>query len=53
MHSSEMRTANLLTVSQHALRRGVSVGGVCPGGCLPRGWVGVVCLWSEGGYPSM
>ena len=28
MHSSGMRTARLLTVSQHALRRGV-----CPGVC--------------------
>ena len=28
MHSSRMRTARLLTVSQHALRRGVSAWGV-------------------------
>ena len=27
-----MRTARLLTVSEHALPGG---GGVCPGGCLP------------------
>ena len=33
MHSSGMRTACLLTVSQHALHRG----GVCPRGCLPGG----------------
>ena len=32
MHSSGMRTARLLTVSQHAL--GVCIQGV---GCLPRG----------------
>ena len=36
MHSSGMRTAHLLTVSQHALHReGLPGGGVCPGGCLP------------------
>ena len=29
MHSSRMHTAGLLTVSQHALGRGVSVWGVC------------------------
>ena len=53
VHSSWMRTAHLLTVSQHALRRGVSAWGgwgclprgVCPGGCLPLVWGGV--------YPSM
>ena len=55
MHSSGMRTAHLLTVSQHALHgvsaKGVSARtGVCPGGCLPRG----VCsgadtpLWTDG-----
>ena len=33
MHSSGMRTARLLTVSEHALHNGVSAqGGVCPGG---------------------
>ena len=43
IHSSGMRNARLLTISQHALcRRGVSTqGGVCPGdvcsGCLPGG----------------
>ena len=37
MHSSGMRTARLLTVSQHALGRGVFAQvAVCPGG-LPRG----------------
>ena len=38
-----MRTAHLLTVSQHALPRGVSAQegmGVCPGG---RGWGGCIC----------
>ena len=36
MHSSGMRTARLLTVSEHALGRGVSAQGVCvPRGCLP------------------
>ena len=45
MHSSRMRTARMLTISQHALRRGVYprmhwAGGVYPsmhwqGGCLP------------------
>ena len=45
MHSSGMRTARLLTVSQHALGRGWSVypsmqgdKGCLPGGCLP-GWM--------------
>ena len=33
MHSSGMRTARFLTVSQHALGRGC----VCPGWCLPGG----------------
>ena len=38
LHSSRMRTAHLLTVSQHALGRGVSAqGGVCLRGCLPEG----------------
>ena len=57
-----MRTARLLTVSQHAQRRGVCIpactgwrcvsqhalgrGGICPGGCLPRGSL-------PGVYPSM
>ena len=41
MHSSGMRTACLLTVSQYALHRG----GVCPGGgCLPMGVVVCVCV---------
>ena len=42
MHSSGMRIARLLTMSQHALHSGVSVQGclpggqgVCPGGCIP------------------
>ena len=54
MHSSGMRTARLLTVSQHALRRGVclwSLGGGLwswgGGGCLPRRGV----CW--GVHPSM
>ena len=33
LHSSWMRTARLLTVSQHALRTSQ----VCQGGCLPGG----------------
>ena len=43
MYSSRMRTARLLTISQHALSRGVSA---WEGGGLPRGvsaWGGV-CL---------
>ena len=52
MHSRGMRTAHLLTLSQHALDRGgVSQhalgggGGVCPEGeCLPRVCV-CVCVW--------
>ena len=59
MHSSGMRTARLLTISQYALHGGVSAQGwgVCPGGCLPRGVStqgvsahGRVCL---GVYPNM
>ena len=34
MHSSRMRTARLLTVSQHALRGVSAQGGVCPGGSV-------------------
>ena len=44
MHSSRMRTARLLTVSQHALGREGFAWGCLPrgrcldrGGCLPRG----------------
>ena len=47
MHSSRMRTARLLTVSRSIQGSGVcprgawlvvsAQGGVCPGGCLPRG----------------
>ena len=58
MHSSGMRTACLLTVSQHALFKGVSqhalgrvcvsqhaLGkGVCARGCLPRGCLPRGCL---------
>ena len=56
MHSSGMCTARLLTVSQHALRKGLSAqgsvcqGGVCSGGvsapegCLPRGCLTRGCL---------
>ena len=46
MNSSRMRSARLLTISQHALCRGVSARGVSvqegvrPGGCLPRGVCG-------------
>ena len=36
MHSSGMRNARMLTVSQHALRSG----GVCPGVCLEGGLPG-------------
>ena len=44
MHSSKMCTARLLTVSQHALGRGVYpsihwAGAVCPGGCVCLGGV--------------
>ena len=46
MHLSRMRTTRLLTVSQHALHRGVYLsmhwtGGVCPGGVSAQG--GVPC----------
>ena len=42
MHSSGMRSAHLLTVSQHALLRRVCPGGMSTkGGCLPGG---DVCL---------
>ena len=50
MHSSRMRTARLLTVSQHALCRwGVYpsihwAGGVCPGGYLSGGYLPGGCL---------
>ena len=44
MHLSRMRTARLLTVSQHALRRGVYLSMHWTGGCLPGG----VCLPREG-----
>ena len=37
LHSSGMRIARLLTISQHALCRGVSARGCLPRGCLPRG----------------
>ena len=37
MHSSGMRTARLLTVSQHALCRGVYPSMQWARGCLPRG----------------
>ena len=40
LHSSGMRTARLLTVSQHALCRGC----VPPKGCVPAGW----CVPAEG-----
>ena len=68
MHSSKMRTARLLTVSQHALLGGVPApgGGVLtrsvylpgvylPGGYLP--WWGCVpaqgvCTWPGGGVPA-
>ena len=52
MHSSGMRTARLLTVSQHALDRwGVCQGGVPgPGGCVS---VGVYLPRGGGVYPSM
>ena len=59
MHSSGMRTARLLTISQHVL--GVCLpggylpggvwpegrGGVCLGGCLPRGCLPGGCLPRE------
>ena len=51
MHSSGMRTAHLLTVSQHALGRGVYPSlqwewGVCPRGYLPGG------VWPGGVWPG-
>ena len=58
MHSSRMRTARLLTVSQHVLRggRGVPAWGCMylPGGCVPAGG-GVylpwgVTVWGGEGY---
>ena len=58
-----MRTARLLTLSQHALRRGDGVcpggggylpggggDGVSPGGCLPGG--GGMCLLGGGVWPG-
>ena len=49
LHSSVMRTARLLTVSQHALQGGCTCQGVyCPGGVPARGYT---C--SGGVYPSM
>ena len=48
-----MRTSSLLTVSQHALGRGMSAqGGVCPGGCLPRGVSAQGCVCSGGVGPG-
>ena len=52
LHSSRMRTARWLPVSQHTLHRGVSVRQVsAKGGCLPRGMVVCVCgsppPWTE------
>ena len=52
MHSSRMRTARLLTVSQHALP-GVYLarGSTCPGGCISAGGVpawAAVCTCPEG-----
>ena len=53
MHSSGMRTARLLTVSKHALGKGVSAhGGVCLGGCLPKGVSVWRCVCSGGGCVS-
>ena len=53
MHSSGMRTARLLTVSQHALCRGVSASG--PGGVFPGGSVQGVSargdVWPGGCLP--
>ena len=50
--TSGMRTTRLLTVSQHALGRGVypsmhRAGDVYPRGCLPRGVCGRHLLWTE------
>ena len=47
MHSSRMRTALLLTVSQHALPGGVPAQGVtCQGGVPAQGSaLGGVCTW--------
>ena len=59
IHSSGMRTARLLTVSQHALYRGVCIpvytgqGGVCPGestwGDRPEGGVSALGESALGG----
>ena len=46
MHLSRMRTARLLTVSQHALRRGVYLSMHWTGECLPVGGVS-----AQGGVP--
>ena len=43
MHSSRMHTACFLTISQHALRRGVFAQGVC----LPRGDVCGGGVWQS------
>ena len=48
MHSSGMRTAHLLTVSQHAMRRG----GVCPGGGVYTGEVSARGVSTQGGIPA-
>ena len=48
MHSSGMCTSHLLTISQHALCRGVCPGGCLLGGVCP-GWC--VCPGSGGHHP--
>ena len=53
MHSNGMRAARLLTVSQHALPGGVSLGVSAGGrGCLPGdGWVSAWEGVYQGGLP--
>ena len=52
MHSSRMRTARLLTVSQHALP-GVPAGGCAlPGVYLPRGCTCPGGVPAQGGVPA-
>ena len=57
MHSSGIRTARLLTVSQHALRRGVYPSMHWVGGCVSQHALGRGCIPActvKGGvYPSM
>ena len=54
MHSSRMRTVHCSSrLLGGCLPGGVCLGGggVCPGGCLPRGWG--VSLWVSGRHPPV